>query len=196
MQGTFIIAKRYRVDAMRNTITDIEKGGETKVEQRLISVLSLLAAHPNELVNRDTLIKEVWNDYGGADEGLTQAISFLRKLLNDTDKILIETVPKKGYILHADVTETAETEKVTELEKQENETNLFKDKKLKISALSIAFIIILILVFINRNKSSSPDILSPDKTDIRNDDSLHSKSPDLRPDMLMGSDTTRSEDIK
>jgi hypothetical protein len=55
----------------------------------------------NQLITRETLIKEVWNDYGGGDEGLNQAISFLRKLFGDTNKKIIETVPTKGYILRA-----------------------------------------------------------------------------------------------
>lgn len=95
MQRVFIIANRYIVDTTRDTISDKQTSTGSKVEQRLIRVLALLAGHPNEVVSRDRLIKEVWNDYGGGDEALTQAISFLRKLLNDTDRTLIETVPKK-----------------------------------------------------------------------------------------------------
>ena len=49
----------------------------------------------------EQLIKEVWNDYGGADEALNQAISFIRKVPVDNNKEIIETIPKKGYVLHA-----------------------------------------------------------------------------------------------
>jgi hypothetical protein len=48
--------------------------------------------------------REIWDDYGNADEGLTLAISHLRRQLQDDTKVLIETVPKKGYVLHAEIT--------------------------------------------------------------------------------------------
>ena len=63
-----------------------------------MKLLCLLAAKPDGLVTREEIIEKIWNGYGGGDEGLTQAISNLRKILNDTDKIIIETVPKSGYI--------------------------------------------------------------------------------------------------
>jgi DNA-binding winged helix-turn-helix (wHTH) protein len=66
-----------------------------------MDVLCLLADNENKLVTREQLIKEIWNDYGGADEGLNQAVSFLRKFLDDSNKEIIETIPKKGYIFHA-----------------------------------------------------------------------------------------------
>jgi hypothetical protein len=53
------------------------------------------------------LIKEVWNNYGGSDEGLSQAISFLRKVLDDQKKHIIETVPTKGYLLKATISDVA-----------------------------------------------------------------------------------------
>jgi len=45
------------------------------------------------------MIREIWHNYGGGDEGLSQAISFLRKTFGDREKKLIRTVPKKGYQL-------------------------------------------------------------------------------------------------
>src|SRR5437868_15539496 len=107
MNDRFLINNRYLVSAQKNVIKDRVTNHESRLEERLIGVLSILAATPNELVTRDKIIREVWDDYGGADEGLTQAISFLRKVLNDTDKNIIETVPKKGYILNASVTQNA-----------------------------------------------------------------------------------------
>jgi DNA-binding winged helix-turn-helix (wHTH) protein len=103
MHEPFVLQQRFLVFPATNTVTDQSTGKEVRLEQRLVEVLCLLADTPNQLVTRETIIARVWNDYGGADEGLTQAISYLRKVLLDTQKEVIETIPKKGYILHADV---------------------------------------------------------------------------------------------
>ena len=103
MKESFLINNRYLVSPGKNVLTDRTTTVESRLEQRLLQVLYLLAATPGELVSREKIIREVWNDYGGADEGLTQAVSFLRKVLNDTDKKIIETIPKKGYILNAGI---------------------------------------------------------------------------------------------
>ena len=54
-------------------------------------------------MSRKMIVKEIWNDYPGADEGLNQAISTLRKLLNDDKKSVIETLPKTGYCFHGTI---------------------------------------------------------------------------------------------
>ena len=70
-----------------------------KVEPRIMRVLQILIDHRPNVVSREYLISEVWDNYGGADDALNQSISHLRKLLKDTDKEkrIIETVVKKGY---------------------------------------------------------------------------------------------------
>ncbi|MDW3652387.1 MAG: winged helix-turn-helix domain-containing protein [Bacteroidia bacterium] len=72
-----------------------------KVEPRLMQVLICLAEDAGNLVPRSELIKKVWNNYGGAEEGLMQAISKLRKFLLDDarQQQVIQTIPKKGYRL-------------------------------------------------------------------------------------------------
>lgn len=75
------------------------------MEPRLMEVICHLSSNINELVTREDLVKWIWNEYGGGDEALSQAISFLRKLLNDERKEIIETIPKKGYILHGNISE-------------------------------------------------------------------------------------------
>lgn len=105
MKKTFTINGRFLVDPSLHLLEDLETQKKLRLEPRLIRLLCLLCEHKGELVTRDFLIKEIWNAYGGADEGLSQAISFLRKALLDEKKQIIETVPKSGYILHAIVQE-------------------------------------------------------------------------------------------
>ncbi len=76
------------------------------IEPRLMRLLVLLAAKPRELVAKDVIFDEVWGGLAVTDESLAQAISKLRKLLDDgpDGPVYIETIRKKGYRLVADVT--------------------------------------------------------------------------------------------
>lgn len=107
---TFYINNRFEVNSALNTVKDQAAGTATRLEPRLMKLLCLLAARPGQVVSREQIIRDIWNDYGGADEGLNQAISFLRKTLQDADKELIRTIPKNGYLLQAAVTFTATAE--------------------------------------------------------------------------------------
>ncbi len=100
---TYLLNSRFLVDRQVHSVKDISTGAEHHLEPRLMEVLVALLNTPGTLVARETLIRDVWNDYAGADEGLTQAISSLRKLLEDDTKDIIKTVPKKGYMLMAPV---------------------------------------------------------------------------------------------
>lgn len=93
MMQPFKINQDYTVYPDANTV-----GNTVKLEPRLMKLLCLLAENPGVLVTREKIVEKIWKGYGGGDEGLTQAISYLRKVLNDNDKTIIETVPKGGYI--------------------------------------------------------------------------------------------------
>lgn len=104
-EKNFILRQRFEVRPTVNSITDTVLQREMKVEPRLMRLLCILAKQPGQLLKRERLVSEVWNDYGGGEAGLNHAISTLRKLLDDTSKDLIETIPTKGYILHAEISE-------------------------------------------------------------------------------------------
>ncbi|HEX3383940.1 MAG TPA: winged helix-turn-helix domain-containing protein [Mucilaginibacter sp.] len=95
-----LINGRFDVDSLRNEVTDKQTGRLSRIEPRLMKLLCLLIEHQGKPVSRKTIIKEIWNDYPGGDEGLNQAISVLRKLLDDNQKKIIETLPKTGYCFH------------------------------------------------------------------------------------------------
>lgn len=97
----FLINHRFLIDPSRHTILDLKTQSELRVELRHVKLLCLLCDHNGKPVGRDVLIREIWNDYSGAEEALTQGISILRKLLTDEKKELIKTIPKKGYIFGA-----------------------------------------------------------------------------------------------
>ncbi|WP_210490364.1 winged helix-turn-helix domain-containing protein [Rufibacter aurantiacus] len=117
-QKDFLLQGRYLVRPNINSVSDTFSQNEVRIEPRLMKILCMLASHANQLVTREQLVKEVWDNYGGGEEGLTYAISSLRKLLHDTSKELIETIPKKGYMLHAQIQEAGQQEQVTKTERK------------------------------------------------------------------------------
>ncbi|MFQ5564212.1 MAG: winged helix-turn-helix domain-containing protein, partial [Parvularculaceae bacterium] len=78
---------------------------QSHLEPKVMDVLCALAARPGEVVSRQELIDKVWGVEFGGDEGLTRAISILRKVFDDApgESQIIETVPKRGYRLVARV---------------------------------------------------------------------------------------------
>ena len=76
-----------------------------RIEPRLMTLLLRLAAEPGAVISRADLLQAAWPEGCGSDEGLTKAISGLRRALGDNarDARVIETVPKRGYRLVAAV---------------------------------------------------------------------------------------------
>ncbi|MBB6128324.1 winged helix-turn-helix domain-containing protein [Mucilaginibacter lappiensis] len=140
----FTINNRFLVTPELNTVTDNATGKESRLEPRLMAVLLLLVNQVNQLVTREQLVKDIWNDYGGGDEGLSQAISFLRKLLADQHKMIIETVPTKGYLLKAVVTEIMPP------------VIQSKKKRYWIAALILVVLVVLLLLMLPSGKPSGP----------------------------------------
>ena len=95
ISNPFYINGRYLVDPSSHVLMDEFTKNEIRLEPRIVEVLCMLAARPGVTITREEMVALVWKDYGGGDEGLTQAISTLRKLLSDADKALIRTIPKK-----------------------------------------------------------------------------------------------------
>ncbi len=89
------------IDPPRNRIE--RAGRETRVEPKVMRVLTALAEHADRVLTRAQLIEAVWGDAAVGEEVLTRAISELRRTLADDPKHprYIETVYKTGYRLIA-----------------------------------------------------------------------------------------------
>lgn len=86
--------------------TNLLKGpcGEVRLEPRVMEILGQLAESAGQVVLRNDLLDE-----HGSDEGITRAISILRKSLKKVgcDKTkYIETIPKRGYRLIVSVVDS------------------------------------------------------------------------------------------
>ena len=108
----FILAGRYTFDPNNNSLTDKENEEDiVRLGSNESRILLLLVTRPNDVIKRDELHDFVWRKQGFEvdDSSLTQAISTLRKALNDSTKQpeFVKTVPKLGYQMIAEVVPVA-----------------------------------------------------------------------------------------
>lgn len=103
MRGDFLIGT-WLVQPQLNLLSAGEVS--THIEPKVMQVLVYLAARPGEVVSKKELKKSVWEDSYVTDDVLTRSISELRKALADDPKNpgVIQTIPRGGYRLIAQVT--------------------------------------------------------------------------------------------
>lgn len=88
----------FMVDPKRFKIAGTDKNVD--VSKREIELLKLFAAHPDEVLDRDTILNRIWGvDYGGTTRTLDQHISMLRKKIEKkpATPAIITTVHGVGY---------------------------------------------------------------------------------------------------
>jgi DNA-binding winged helix-turn-helix (wHTH) protein len=133
--GIFIINDRFRIYPALNQLQDMQTGNLIRLEPRIMAVLEHLSRYAGQLVSREELIHDIWKNYGGGDEGLSQAISFLRKMLGDREKSLIQTIPKKGYCLNAVL-------RVDEVEQQKDKPVIVLPSMRSLARYSVLFYVL------------------------------------------------------
>jgi TolB-like protein/DNA-binding winged helix-turn-helix (wHTH) protein len=85
----------------------LRDGQQVALAPRAVEVLAVLAVRANEIISKDDLMRAVWPDTFVEEVNLAVHISALRKLLAGAgDAIQIETIPKRGYRLRAEVRAT------------------------------------------------------------------------------------------
>jgi len=87
------------------------QGATVRLEPKVMEVLVYFAAHPNEVISRDELERDVWHGALVGYDAVTATIIKLRKALKDEAKQprFIVTIPKKGYKLVATVQPSPES---------------------------------------------------------------------------------------
>lgn len=89
----------------------IADGEETRrLENRAAALLDLLAQSPGDVVSQSDILEQVWNGRTVSANSVAVVISDLRRALDDDPRSpkILETLPKRGYRLIADVTPSAE----------------------------------------------------------------------------------------
>ena len=84
--------------------------GSRRITPKSMDVLLCLVRRAGEVVDRETFQDEVWHGRAFSDDPLNKCIAELRRQLGDRagSRDYIETIPKRGYRLVADVTPIGE----------------------------------------------------------------------------------------
>jgi Tol biopolymer transport system component/DNA-binding winged helix-turn-helix (wHTH) protein len=87
-------------------------GVERHLEPKVMKVLLVLASKQGHVVSKEELISSVWSDTFVGDDVLTRCISILRRITEDDPHTprFIQTIPKAGYRLVAEVNELPDKE--------------------------------------------------------------------------------------
>lgn len=159
---SFYLGEWY-INAITNELSKDEK--TIKIEAKVMDVLLYLAEHPKQLITREQLEQAVWKNTVVGYDALTGCIAKLRKTLGDNTQqpCYIETIPKRGYRLIAEIVPTS------------SDNISFKSNSQK-STLSLAALIIALIViiagFVILNSS-----LRSDKAEIQS--STHRNLPSI-----------------
>lgn len=118
------------------------------LEPKLFALLQLLLTNEQQQVSREQLITEVWQGRVVSEGAINRVISLLRKGFAslDTTEIYIETLPKVGYRLAANVSSltTAPT------------LNVQRPRKRAITLLMLSCLLVMITILIWHNSQPSP----------------------------------------
>ena len=74
-----------------------------RLEPTVARVFDTLIARSGNVVSRAALLDEVWGDRVVVDASVTRCIGLLRSALHDEAHRYIETLPKRGYRLVAEI---------------------------------------------------------------------------------------------
>ncbi|TQV89176.1 winged helix-turn-helix domain-containing protein [Aliikangiella coralliicola] len=160
-QDTNFIADGWLIQPESLKISHPEKG-KFSVQRKVMQVLTTLIEADNQLVEKQALINQVWQDTAITDNSLNQAISELRKIFSDSrkDPQFIETVPTKGYRFVA----KAEATQLNELSIGEDQTetpSLIRKNRVAVTISSIMIgVLILLSQFWLRNDGPNDNKLN------------------------------------
>src|SRR6266404_5881708 len=95
-RGGVFAFEGYTLDPTRGCVRNAN--GEIELRPKSFELLSYLVANAGRLISKDELVNAVWPDVIVTDDSLTQCVSDVRRALNDADRRIIKTVPRRGYL--------------------------------------------------------------------------------------------------
>lgn len=102
----------FRLDALRRVLTSRIDGQPVQLTGKAFDALLYLVECAGELLDKPTLMSELWPNVVVEESNLTQTIHTLRRALDERpdEHRFIVTVPGRGYRFVADVTSRAPEE--------------------------------------------------------------------------------------
>jgi len=157
----------WRVDPAAGRLTR-EKETAT-LEPKVMDLLVLLAARPNEVFSKDDIFSALWPGVTVGEDTLARAVSKLRKALGDASKAprYVETIPKRGYRLIAAVNHHNDATQAASPKAQP----LFRRRPLFAAGGLLAFAALIVaLLFVSNSGERTTDPRDATKLTARADD--------------------------
>jgi DNA-binding winged helix-turn-helix (wHTH) protein len=89
----------YTLDLTRGCVRN--ESAEIELRPKSFELLRYLVSNRGRLISKDELVTAVWPHVIVSDDSLAQCISDIRRALNDPDRRIIKTVPRRGYLFAA-----------------------------------------------------------------------------------------------
>ena len=167
MEGNFRVGP-WLVEPSLNTVS--RNGTSVRLEPKQMEVLVCLAEHAAAPVSKERLLKAAWPDTFVGDDVLIRSIFALRRAFEDDPKNprFIQTVPKRGYRLVAQVLRVNDNEAGTDSGWQTSEpsraTVFWDRRKLWYGGVGLANAALLFALLFVSNVGGLRTRLRPDKT--------------------------------
>ena len=129
---------------------------EAKLEPKVMAVLVCLAQNAGQVISREQLEAEVWTDMVVGYDSLASTIIKLRKAFGDDSKNphIIETLPKKGYRLIAEVHPVDDHQSAMRAEhpvnRRTSDVEVHKSQPPYLIILSVVLVALSIILWINK----------------------------------------------
>jgi predicted ATPase/DNA-binding winged helix-turn-helix (wHTH) protein len=95
----------FTLDVVRGCV--LKGSEELRLRPKVYETLKYFVERPGQLVGKQELMQAVWPDSFVTDDSLVQCTLELRRALNDRSQQLLKTVPRRGYLFTADVSQRA-----------------------------------------------------------------------------------------
>jgi TolB-like protein/DNA-binding winged helix-turn-helix (wHTH) protein len=92
----------FALDTARGAL--LRNRDEVVLRPQSVQVLRVLLEHPGQLVTKDELHDQVWGQKAVTDDSLAHCIADIRKALGDSERKLLRTLPRRGYLFDGQVT--------------------------------------------------------------------------------------------
>lgn len=107
LQGTAPVAGRIRfgactLDEARGVLCAPD-GAESVLRPKTLELLRLLLRNPGRIVARQEILDAVWPNLFVTDDSITQCVVEIRKAMGGGGAAMLKTVPRRGYLLQAEV---------------------------------------------------------------------------------------------
>lgn len=89
----------YTLDTRRGAL--LKNGKDVRIRAQSFQVLAFLLSRHGSLVGKDELHREIWGRKVVSDDSLTHCLLDIRKCIGDSDRTMIRTVPRRGYLFEA-----------------------------------------------------------------------------------------------